>query len=178
MPQGEQNLGLLARRRDRGGFSLVEVLVVVMILAVIAAIAIPNFTKARMKANEASALASVRTIQAAETMYNNAYPVVGFAGSLADLGTRGTDCQITSKTNSCLIMDDALTSGVKSGYTFDVVGDGTTPVKGYTITATPVSADASGRCGFTADQSGQILVIGPGGVVTRFTANPGGGCGS
>lgn len=178
MPQVEQNLCLLARRRDRGGFSLVEVLVVVMIIAIIAAIAIPNFTKARMKANEASALASVRTIQAAETMYNGAYPVVGFAGSLADLGARGTDCQITSKTNSCFIMDDALTSGVKSGYTFDVVGDGTTPIKGYTITAAPESADATGRCTFTADQSGQVQVTGPGGVVTHFTVSPGGGCGS
>ena len=68
MPKVEQNLYLLGRRREHGGFSLVEVLVVVMIIAVIVAIAVPNFTKARMKANEASALASVRTIQAAETI--------------------------------------------------------------------------------------------------------------
>jgi type IV pilus assembly protein PilA len=176
MPQVEQSLELRSRRRDRCGFSLVEVLVVVMIIAVIMAIVIPNVTKARMKANEASALASVRTIQAAETMYNTTYPLVGFAGSLSDLGANGTDCQITSKTNSCLIMDGALTSGLKSGYTFEVVGDGSaSPVRGYTITATPESANASGRCSFTADQSGQIQVTGPGGAVTRFTVSAGGG---
>jgi len=157
----------------------VELLVVVMIIVLIVAIALPNMTQARMKANEASALASVRTIQTAEVMYSNAYPLVGFAGNLGDLGARGTNCQSTSKTNACLIMDSALTSGLKSGYTFEVVGDGGTPAHGYTITATPESVNASGRCTFTADQTGQILITSPGGTVTRFSVNSGGtGCGS
>jgi prepilin-type N-terminal cleavage/methylation domain-containing protein len=178
MPKVGQNVNLLARRRDRG-FSLVELLVVVIIIALIVAIAVPNMSKARMKANEASALASVRTIQTAEVMYSNAYPLVGFAGNLADLGANGTNCQSTSKTNACLIMDDALTSGLKSGYTFEVVGDGAAPARGYTITATPQSANSSGRCTFIADQSGSIQVTRPGGAVTRFTVSGGGGgCGS
>jgi type IV pilus assembly protein PilA len=168
----------MACRRRRGGFSLVEVLVVVMIIVVILAIAIPNLTKARMKANEASALASVRAIQSAEVMYNSAYPTVGFAGSLADLGAHGTDCHITSKTNSCLILDNGLTGGLKNGYTFEVVGDGTSPVHGYTITATPISVNASGRCAFTADQSGQIQATDPGGTGSHFSVGEGGGCGS
>ena len=179
MPKVEHNLILQRRRRRRGGFSLVELLVVVMIIAVILAIAIPNLTKARMKANEASALASVKTIQTAQVMYSNTYPLAGFAGNLADLGAHGTDCQTTSKTNSCFIMDNGLTSGVKNGYTFEVVGDGTTPVRGYTVTATPQSVNASGRCTFTADQSGQIQITGPGGTVTRFSVGSGGGgCGT
>jgi type II secretory pathway pseudopilin PulG len=157
----------------------VELLVVVMIIVLIVAIAVPNVNKARMKANEASALASVRTIQTAQVMYSNAYPVVGFAGNLADLGSHGTNCESTSKTNACLIMDDALTSGLKSGYTFDVVGDGGTPARGYTITASPQSVDASGRCTITADQSGQIHITQPSGTVTHFSVGGGGGgCGS
>ena len=177
MPKVEHNLVFQRRRRRRGGFSLVEVLVVVMIIAVILAIAIPNLTRARMKANEASALASVKTIQDAEVMYSSTYPLVGFAGNLADLGAHGTDCHDTSKTNSCLITDNALTSGLKDGYTFEVVGDGTNPVRGYTITATPVSSNASGRCVITADQTGQIQITGPAGTGSHFNVG-GGGCGS
>jgi prepilin-type N-terminal cleavage/methylation domain-containing protein len=177
MPQVKHSLELRTRSRRHSGFSLVELVVVLMIIVLIVAIAIPSMTRARMKANEASALASVKTIQAAEVMYSNAYPMVGFAGSLADLGAHGTDCQTTSKTNSCLITDSALTSGLKSGYTFEVVGDGSTPTRGYTITAAPESVNASGRCTFTSDQSGQIQITGPG-TSTRFTVGGGGGCGS
>src|SRR5215469_13056602 len=130
MPKVEEKPGLLNRQRNGSGFSLVELLVVVMIIVLVVAIAIPNVTKARMRANEASAVASVKTIQTAELMYSNAYPLVGFAGNLVDLGSHGTNCQNTSKTNACLIMDDALTSGLKSGYTFQVVGDGSTPTRG------------------------------------------------
>lgn len=178
MPQDIQNLGLSARRRDRG-LSLVELMVVLLIILLIAAIAIPNMSKARMKANEASALASVRTVQSAEVTYSNSYPGVGFAGNLADLGAHGTDCQTTSKVNSCLIMDTALTSGIKSGYTFELLGDGNTPTSGYTLTATPLSANASGRCTFTADQSGRVTVTDSAGSPVGLSQSSGGsGCGS
>lgn len=142
------------------GFSLVEVLVVVMVLMIIAAIAIPNLVHGRMRANEASAVASVKTINTAEYMYNNAYPEVGYSSSLANLGSHGSSCDQPSSTNSCLIMDEALTSGIKSGYIFEVVGDGNKPTVAYTVNAAPESA-VSGRCSISSSQSGEVRIAGP-----------------
>lgn len=145
-------------RSPGGGFSLVELLVVVMVILVIAAIAIPSMLQARMRANEAAAVASMNVIYTAEAVYFDTYPQVGFAGNLADLGSHGSNCETPSKTNSCIIMDDALTSGLKSGYVFELVGDGNVPDGAYTVTATPESASTSGRCTYTSSQSGQIQV--------------------
>ena len=64
--------------RKQKGFSLIELLIVVAIILIIAAIAIPNLLRARMAANEASAVASIRTINTAEVTYNSTYPTVGF----------------------------------------------------------------------------------------------------
>lgn len=157
---------------------MVEVLVVVLIILVITAISLPHFNRARMMANEASAVASIRAVQDAEAMYSSTYPQVGFAGRLSDLGNRGTDCKSPSKTNACLIMDDLLVSGLKSGYTFDLVGDGNIPDHSYTLTATPISADATGRCAFVGDQTGQIQTLTSTNHGGHFVVSSGGGCGS
>jgi type IV pilus assembly protein PilA len=158
------------QRPSTGGFSVVEILVVVMIILVIAAIAIPNMLQARMRANEAAAVASMNTIHTAEVVYANAYPEVGYSGNLADLGTHGSSCETTSKTNSCIIMDEALTSGLKGGYTFDLVGDGNHPDANYTLTATPASAGSTGRCSYTSNESGQIAATPTGATrATRFS---------
>ena len=143
------------------GFSLVEVLVVVMVLMIIAAIAIPNLVHGKMRANEASAVASVKTINTAEYTYNNAYPDVGYSSSLANLGSHGSTCETPSSSNACLIMDEALTSGIKSGYLFEVVGDGNKPTLAYTVNAAPESA-VSGRCSISSSQSGEVKIAGPG----------------
>src|SRR6202142_565452 len=74
------------RMRTQKGFSLIELLIVVAIILIIAAIAIPNLLRARMAANESSAVASIRTINTAMITYNSSYPTVGFAGTLASLG--------------------------------------------------------------------------------------------
>jgi len=142
------------------GFSLVEVLVVVMVLMIIAAIAIPNLVHGKMRANEASAVASVKTINTAEYMYNTAYPEVGYSSSLANLGSNGSTCDQPSSTNACLIMDEALTSGIKSGYIFEIVGDGNKPAIAYTVSAAPESA-VSGRCSISSSQSGEVHIAGP-----------------
>src|SRR5215472_18465466 len=136
MPKVRITFRIPARPR---GFSLVEMMVVVMIVVAIAAIAVPRMLQARMKANEASAIASMRAVRDAEEMYRTSYPAVGYSGSLADLGSHGSNCESTSKSNACLIMDNALTSGMKSGYMFELVADGTTPIMGYTLTASPQS---------------------------------------
>jgi type IV pilus assembly protein PilA len=155
------------------GFSLVEILVVVMVLMIIAAIAIPNLVHGKMRANEASAVASVKTINTAEYMYNTAYPEVGFSSSLAKLGSNGSSCEQPTSSNACLIMDEALTSGIKSGYMFEVVGDGNKPSMGYTVNASPESG-VSGRCSISSNQGGDVKLSGPGGSTSQGNFSVGG----
>jgi type IV pilus assembly protein PilA len=140
------------------GFSLVEILVVVMVIMIIAAIAIPNLVHGKMRANEAAAVASVKTINTAEFMYHDAYPQVGYSSNLAKLGSNGSSCDQPSSTNACLIMDEALTSGIKSGYIFEIVGDGNKPTIAYTVNASPESG-VSGRCSISSIQSGDIRLF-------------------
>jgi prepilin-type N-terminal cleavage/methylation domain-containing protein len=105
--------------RQSNGFTLIELLIVVAVILIIAAIAIPGITKYKMSANEASAIGSLRAISTAEMAYQSAYPELGFAAKLANLGG-GEDCSPTAE-SACLI-DDALASGTKAGYTFSAVG--------------------------------------------------------
>lgn len=144
----------IVRAKTSRGFSLLELTVVVMVILVVTAIAIPNVLEARMKANEASAVASVHAIDAAEIMYNISYPDVGYASTLPVLGSNGTDCTSPGKNNSCIIKDENLTGGSKDGYSFSITGDGSVPDAHYTINATPASG--AGRCSFTGDQSGVV----------------------
>jgi type IV pilus assembly protein PilA len=160
------------------GFSLVEILVVVMVILIIAAIAIPNLIHGKMRANEASAVASVKTIQTAQVLYSNTYPDVGYSSSLANLGSNGSTCERPLSTGSCLIMDGALTSGIKSGYIFEILGDGNKPTSGYTVTAQPESS-VSGNCSVTSDESGDVHLSTPGGNGSpggRSLGASGGGC--
>jgi len=155
------------------GFSLVEVLLVVMVILIIAAIAIPNLLHGKMRANEAAAVASMQTIHTAEVLYFNTYPETGYASSLATLGSNGTDCEKPTSTNACLIMDDVLTSGLKSGYMFEIVGDGNKPTASYVATASPASA-VSGRCSMAANQSGEMHLFVPGSTVNLGPRSVGG----
>jgi len=133
------------------GFSLIELLIVVAIILILAAIAIPNLLRAHMAADESSAAAGVRTLVTSMVTYAGAYPGVGYAPSLTDLGPSGGDPCAPSSTSACLI-DDSLASGVKSGYTFTAAG--VNPVNGWNsqflITAIPVNLNTSGVKGFCA----------------------------
>jgi type II secretory pathway pseudopilin PulG len=156
MSQVRRQLQVRALQLRSTGFSLVEALVVVAVLLALAAITVTHLLRARMKANESAAVANMRTINIAESMYFNTYPEVGFADSLAKLGSNGSDCQNPGKTNSCLIGDETLISGLKGGYMFELVSDGQLPSQAYTLTALPASKATSGTCSFTSNQTGMI----------------------
>jgi len=102
------------------GFSLIELLIVVAIILIIAAIAIPNLLRARMAANESSAANSVRQISRAEIAYYAAYPDKGYADALTNLSGPEYNCQPSSAA-ACMI-DPSLSSGQKSGYNFLATG--------------------------------------------------------
>lgn len=146
------------KKRERG-FSLIELLIVVAIILIIAAIAIPNLLRSRIAANEASAVGSLRTINTAEIAYNTSYPTTGFACTLGALGPPGGTTPASS-TNAGLIdstLGCAAQPCAKSGYTFTVacVGGGT-PTVNYQITATPASPGVTGQRYFCSDASGVI----------------------
>lgn len=140
--------------RNQKGFSLIELLLVIAIILIIAAIAIPSFMRARMRANEANAVASLRVIHTASVTYTTTYPEVGYPPSLASMGG-ANPCTATS-TQACLL-DDMLSQGVKDGYSFVWTGDGLTPSVGFALTATPQSVGNSGQNMYCTDQSGVIF---------------------
>lgn len=131
--------------RKQKGFSLIELLIVVAIILIIAAIAIPNLLRARIAANESSAVASIRTINTAEISYNSAYPTVGFAATLATLG--GTTCTPPTSAGGCLI-DTQLASGTKSGYSFVATASGSSPAGSYFAAASPITPNQTGNRSF------------------------------
>jgi type IV pilus assembly protein PilA len=139
--------------RNRNGFSLIELLLVVTVILIISAIAVPNFLRSRQRANEASAVASIRVINTAAVTYSMTYPDLGFPALMTTLG--GANPCTSSSTQACLL-DDLLAQGVKNGYSFAWAGDGAVPSVTYTITGTPQVVGSSGQRMFCTDQTGVI----------------------
>jgi prepilin-type N-terminal cleavage/methylation domain-containing protein len=143
-------------KKSSKGFSLIELLIVVAIILIIAAIAIPNLLRSRIAANQASAVGSLRTLNTAEITYSSTYNV-GFTSVLSYLAPPATAGANPNSTAAGLI-DSVLAGGAKSGYNFAYTpgaSDATGRINTYGITATPVS-DSTGTNYYYTDESGVI----------------------
>ena len=139
--------------RKQKGFSLIELLIVVAIILIIAAIAIPNLMRARIAANESAAASTIRTLNTAEVSYITAYPASNY-GVLAVLG--GASPCTPSAATACLIDNTLATDNAgngKSGYHSDVL----TPAAGqYVATEVPISIGSTGVNSFCATEDAVI----------------------
>lgn len=158
------------KAKTADGFSLIELLVVVAIILIIAAIAIPNFLRSRIAANEAAAAENVRTITTAAVVYDTTW-ANGYPPLLATLGGVGA----TATCNTAILIDSALASGQKSGYKFVYLPQGSAVAPGptcapggysaYLVSATPVSLGLTGDRSFCSDEPGVIHYDATGGPI-------------
>ena len=143
------------RKKEQEGFSLIELLIVVTIILIIAAIAIPNLMRSKIAANEATAVEALRTLNSTALMYSTTYG--GFPHAISDMGPAGGNPNPSS--SAADLIDSVLATGIKSGYkfTFSVVTtDPAGNVLSYAIAASPVIPGTTGQRSFFTDQSGTI----------------------
>jgi type IV pilus assembly protein PilA len=144
------------KKSNAPGFSLIELLIVVAIILIIAAIAIPNLLRSKIAANQASAVESLRTVDTAEVTYSSTYNA-GYSSTLAELGPPASGATASSTTAD--LIDSVLAGGTKSGYTI-VYSPGATDGNGnylaYTVNGNPVSVGQTGQDYYYSDASAVI----------------------
>ena len=139
--RSERQRGKNRKSAGSRGFSLIELLIVVAIILIIAAIAIPNLIKAKMSANESASVSSIHAINTAEIAYSSANPLIGYSALLTDIGPTGGN-----------FIDGQLASGTKSGYTFTYAPVGTTPYLGYNLNVDPLTRGVTGQRSFFSSE--------------------------
>lgn len=153
--------------RSESGFTLIELLIVMSIMLILMALAVPQMLKLKKHANETSAVQTMRTIGQGEISYNSSYPGSGFACPLSVLG--GDPKSGAPTAQAAQLLDPALAStGQKAGYTFSVTCGTKVTINNqdvytsYEITGVPQSVGKTGDNGYCADEN-NIVKIDPAG---------------
>jgi type IV pilus assembly protein PilA len=147
--------------RKQKGFSLIELLIVVAIILIIAAIAIPNLLRARIAANESSAASGIRTINTAMVSYFSSYQT--YSANLVSLGPGGptSACPTPPTSGTACLIDGVLAAGAKSGYNYTATGSATN----YDTEANPQSAQTGVRS-FCSVEDAVVRWVASGGITT------------
>ena len=148
--------------RKQKGFSLIELLIVVAIILIIAAIAIPNLLRSRIAANDSAAASTIRTINTSEVTYSTTYVAAGDAPNLGILGPGTLDCTAPTSANACLV-DNVLgctaTLCPKGGYNYFLVSTGTAaPFADYTASASPLGVGATGSRNYCSNPDAVVRI--------------------
>lgn len=149
-----------ARRSAEAGFTLIELLIVMSVILILITLSIPAMQQVHIKANQTSAIASLRMLNSMEGEYNSNYPTHGYACSLAALG--GKPGSGSPSPEAAQLIPEDLASGNKAGYNFTISNcakntvNNTDQYTSYQINAVPVNVGHTGDRGYCTDENGLI----------------------
>ncbi len=156
------------KRLRQSGFTLMELLIVMSVILILMAVAIPNYMNMRSQANETAAMEELRTLNSAEIQYETDYPANGFACNLAQLG--GDPKSGAPSAQAAQLIPQDLAGGYKSGYLFAITNCTKVNVNNqdvytsFEVTAVPQSVGKTGHRGFCMDQTGEVKADPAGGT--------------